>query len=98
MYYVSTVSYNTTDENGKDKNVKEKIILENCETFTEAEKRSYDEYKGSENFDVTDIKRYPKLREFVNNCGDGEKIILQQLQAMFHLSQKAEKKSKPIIM
>jgi hypothetical protein len=93
MYYVSTVSYNTTDENGKDKNVKEKIILENCETFTEAEKRSYNEYEGSENFDVTDIKRYPKLREFVNNSGDGEKIFIADLISVFITESGKEKQT-----
>jgi hypothetical protein len=93
MYYVSTVSYNTTDENGKDKNVKEKIILENCETFTEAEKRSYNEYQGSKNFDVTDIKRYPKLREFVNNNGDGEKIFIADLISIFITESGKEKQT-----
>lgn len=84
MYYVSTVSYDTMTEEMKTKNVKEKIILENCESFTEAEKRTYEDYEGNDNFDVLDIKRYPRLREFANNRTDGkEKIFIADLVSVF---------------
>ena len=84
MYYVSTVSYDTMTEKMRTKNVKEKIILENCESFTEAEKRTYEDYEGKDNLDVLDIKRYPRLREFANiRTDDNENIFIADLVSVF---------------
>jgi hypothetical protein len=93
MYYVSTVSYDTITPEAKTKTVKEKIIIENCESFSEAEKRTYEEYDGSDNLDVVDIKRYPKLREFANNENGADRIFIADLVSIFTTESGKEKET-----
>ena len=69
MLYEGTVQFVVTDDNGNDKTRKESVILSDCETFTEAESKLYDEYdtnQGRNGLDITAIKR-SRLKEIANS-------------------------------
>lgn len=65
MIYESKVSFTTIDNNGNDKQIKQRYIVENAETFADAEEQTYAFCEGETALDVTDIKR-SKLKEILN--------------------------------
>ena len=64
MYEIK-LSYVMVDKNGNDKTVRESLILENAESFANAEEIGYDYGSGLTGIDVVSIKR-SKLKEIVN--------------------------------
>ena len=74
MIYEITTSYTTVDNNGNDKVVKEKYLVENVNTFSEAEYLGLEEVGDLENGDVIAIKR-SKLREIINKRSNEEEDI-----------------------
>lgn len=79
MIYEITTSYTTVDNNGNDKVVKEKYLVENVNTFSEAEYLGLEEVGDLENGDVIAIKR-SKLREIINKrSNDNEEIYIAEI-------------------
>lgn len=79
MIYEITTSYTTVDNNGNDKVVKEKYLVENVNTFSEAEYLGLEEVGDLENGDVIAIKR-SKLREIINKrSNDDEDIYFAEI-------------------
>lgn len=73
MIYESKVSFTSFDNNGK-KVCKQRYIVENAETFFDAETQTYQTCDGEDNLDVTDIKR-SKLKEIANKRQDVTGVI-----------------------
>ena len=63
--YEITITFTEIDKNGNDRNKKENLILENAESFADAEQIGYDYGSGLTAIDVVSIKR-SKLKEIVN--------------------------------
>ena len=92
MIYEATVTFIVTDENGKDKNCKESVILENSDTFTEVEGRMYDLYDGNTGLDVIAIKR-SQLKEIANSReDDNDSIFIAEVCDIFTDDKGKEKK------
>ena len=80
------------NQEGFDKEYKEKFFVENCEFFAEAEVKML-EYYNNEN-SVTAIKQ-SKVREFVNNRNDDdEHIYIATIEDIFIDEDGEEKRSK----
>lgn len=94
MIYEGTITYVTVNEKGNDQNVKEQLILENAESFTDAEEQLYDYGSGCTALDVTNIKR-SKLKEIANERADNdEKIFVATLLDVFLAEDGSEKELK----
>lgn len=77
--YEGTLQYITIDNKGNDKVVKEKFILDNTNTFGQAEEMLYKEGDGQTDLDVIAIKR-SKIREIVNKRNDDEdKVFVAEI-------------------
>lgn len=74
MIYESKVSFTSFDNNGNEKVCKERYIVENAESFGDAEAQTYQTCDGEDNLDVTDIKR-SKLKEIANKRQDEKDVI-----------------------
>lgn len=74
MIYEGTVQFVAVDDNGNDKQTKESVILENCDTFSEAESRLYETYDRKTAFDVIALKR-SNLKEVANTRSDADEKI-----------------------
>lgn len=80
------------NQDGFDKEYKEKFFVENCEFFAEAEVKML-EYYNNEN-SVTAIKQ-SKVREFVNNRNDDdEHIYIATIEDIFIDEDGEEKRTK----
>lgn len=80
------------NQEGFDKEYKEKFFVENCEFFAEAEVKML-EYYNNEN-SVTAIKQ-SKVREFVNNRNDDdEHIYIATIEDIFIDEDGEEKRTK----
>ena len=64
MYEIQ-ITFVKVDSKGNDRNVKESLILEHAESFSDAEQIGYDYGSGLAGLDVISIKR-SKLKEIVN--------------------------------
>ena len=64
MYEIQ-ITFVKVDSKGNDRNVKENLILEHAESFTDAEQIGYDYGSGLTGLDVISVKR-SKLKEIVN--------------------------------
>lgn len=83
MIYEATINYVTVDNNGNDKGVNEKYIIENAETFTEVETVLTEMYGNLTCFDVAAIKR-SKLKEILNECAtETDCVYIATLQDTF---------------
>lgn len=79
MIYEATVQFTIVDDKGNDKSVKESVILEDCDTFTEVETEMYDTYDGQPGLDVIAIKR-SRLKEIANRRSeDNENIFIAEV-------------------
>ena len=74
MIYETKVSYTIVDSKGNDKVVKESYIVEDAETFCDAEQQTWGFFKDETGFDVTDIKR-SKIKEIINTRNNDEQKI-----------------------
>lgn len=74
MIYESKVSFTSFDNNGNEKICKQRYIVEDAETFGDAETQTYQTCYGEDNLDVTDIKR-SKLKEIANKRQDEKDVI-----------------------
>jgi len=72
MIYEGTIKFETVTNKGNTKIVKESYLIENAETFSEAENvlLKIDEMSSLSNFDVTSLKR-SKIKEIANH-GNGK--------------------------
>lgn len=97
MIYEVGISYISVDEKGNDKNTKGMFLLENINTFTEAEARITDEYGALANFDVYAIKR-SRIKEIANaRTSENEKIFLAEVADVYLEEDGSEKDIKYII-
>lgn len=83
MFYEATTKVTRTNERGKEKQVIERYVIQNCETFSEAEERAaktyaYDNTDG----EVIAIKR-SNLYEIVNENANKEKYFRAKLGSVF---------------
>jgi hypothetical protein len=83
MIYETKCSFIKVDDNGNDKVVKERYIVEEAENFGDAEKQTYDFCDGETDLDVIDVKR-SKLKEILNKRNsDDDAIWIAELQDVF---------------
>ena len=79
MFYETTANYVVIDNKGNDKVVKEKFLIQNCETFASAECMTFEYLDGQTNLDVTNIKR-SNVKEVINQRSNAdEKIYLAEV-------------------
>lgn len=71
MIYEATITFVAADSKGIDRNIKEKYILENAESFSDVEEKMYEAFSGYTDLDVVDIKR-SKLKEIANEKPFGD--------------------------
>lgn len=82
------------EKNGKEKVVKENLILEHAESFSDAEEIGYEYASGLKAVDVTDIKR-SRIKEVLNARQSQEDLIWQaELMDVFHDDEGNEKEIK----
>lgn len=72
MFYEVTSKRTIMDNNGRDKEISETFVVDNCVFFADAEHKVLQEYNGEN--DVVAIKQ-SKIREFVNEKTDEEENI-----------------------
>lgn len=65
MIYEGTISYMKIDKNGNEKVIKESYIVDNVETFADAELALFEEFKSLNAIDIIAIKR-SRLKEIAN--------------------------------
>lgn len=83
MFYEATTKVTRINERGEEKQVIERYVIQNCETFREAEERAaktYAEYNLDG--DVVAIKR-SNLYEIVNENANKEKYFRAKLGSIF---------------
>lgn len=76
MIYEGTIQYVVIDKNGNDKTIKESFIINDVETFSEAEEKLYKESGERTAFEVLGIKR-SKVVEIANQRTCDEDNIYQ---------------------
>lgn len=74
MFYETTANYVVIDSKGNDKVVKEKFLIQNCETFASAECMTFEYLDGQTNLDVTNIKR-SNVKEVINQRSNADERI-----------------------
>ena len=70
MIYEGTISYMKIDKNGNEKVIKESYIVDNVETFADAELALFEEFKSLNAIDIIAIKR-SRLKEIANKHAVG---------------------------
>ena len=84
MIYETKCSFIKVDDNGNDKVVKERYIVEEAENFGDAEKQTYDFCDGETDLDVIDVKR-SKIKEILNSRDTGDdKIFVADIADVQH--------------
>lgn len=78
MYYEATIKTVHPDKNGVAKEFTEKVIVENCNLFAEAEMK----LMKHRECEVTALKR-SALKEFVNTSNDGLTIFIATITASY---------------
>ena len=78
MYYEATIKTVHPDEHGVIKEFTEKVIVENCNLFAEAEMK----LMKHRDCEVTALKR-SAIKEFVNTSNDGEYIFIATITASY---------------
>ena len=73
MFYEVSNKITVVDKRGNDKQIVEKILVENINLFSEAELKAIEWY-NNEN-EVVAIKQLPKLMEFVNRRESEDQAI-----------------------
>ena len=82
MYFETSNRITVVDKKGNDRQVVEKILVNNVNLFSEAELKSIEWY-NNEN-EVVAIKMLPKLMDFANERDhDGEDIYIATIESVF---------------
>jgi hypothetical protein len=93
MYEIQ-ITFVKVDSKGNDRNIKESLILEHAESFSDAEQIGYDYGSGLTGINVVAIKR-SKIKEIANErTSEDEKIFLATLVDVFHNDDGSEKEMK----
>lgn len=84
MIYEGTIKYETTTNKGNTKTVRESYLIENAETFSEAESVLFKmgETSSLTDFDVIALKR-SKIKEIANTNRDTEPMFIATLVDVF---------------
>lgn len=82
MIYEGTIKYETTTKKGNTKTVRESFLIENAETFNDAEYALYQEFKNETGIDVVSLKR-SKIKEIANTNRDTETMFIATLVDVF---------------
>lgn len=84
MIYEGTIKYETVTSQGNTKTVRESYLIENAETFSEAESMLFKmgETSSLTDFDVTALKR-SKIKEIANTNRDTEPMFIATLVDVF---------------
>ena len=97
MIYEGTISYETITNKGNTRTVKESYLIENVETFSQAETALVSFMQASTNihtdFDVVALKR-SKIKEIANTNRDTEKMFVATLTDVFTDNEGNEKEMK----
>lgn len=94
MLYEGKISYKKLDDYGKEITVKESFVIEDCETFTEAETALHEEFGYFSDFDVTDLKR-SRIKEIANTrSDDNELLFMAEVKDTFTTDEGVEKEIK----
>lgn len=79
MIYEGTISYMKIDKNGNEKVIKESYIVDNVETFADAELALFEEFKSLNAIDIIAIKR-SRLKEIANKrTKDDENVYVAEI-------------------
>lgn len=85
MIYEGTISYVGVDNRGNDKTIKENYVMQDRETFGDAESCLYNEFKDDRltDFDVIALKR-SSIKEIANQrTNDNDLLWIAELQNTF---------------
>lgn len=96
MFYEVSNKITVVDKKGNDKQIIEKILVENINLFSEAELKSIEWY-NNEN-EVVAIKQLPKLMEFVNRReSEDQAIYAATIESIFIDDDNNEKTTRYIV-
>lgn len=96
MFYEVSNKITVVDKRGNDKQIVEKILVENINLFSEAELKSIEWY-NNEN-EVVAIKQLPKLMEFVNRReSEDQTIYAATIESVFIDDDDNEKTTRYIV-
>lgn len=96
MFYEVSNKITVVDKRGNDKQIVEKILVENINLFSEAELKSIEWY-NNEN-EVVAIKQLPKLMEFVNRReSEDQTIFAATIESVFIDDDNNEKTTRYIV-
>jgi len=91
MIYEATVTYRGKNEKNREKGIKESVLCENYETFSEVENELRDKYSHCEDIDVVAIKR-SNILEIANQRTSDDDVIWQaEVQDIFRDDEGNEK-------
>lgn len=97
MIYEATIQYISIDKRGNDKVNKEKYIIGDAETFTDVERKMYEEFQDLTDIDVITIKR-SGIKEIANTRQDNDdKVFLSTLIDVFTDDNGEEKETKYLV-
>ena len=96
MFYEVSNKITVVDKRGNDKQIVEKILVENINLFSEAELKAIERY-NNEN-EVVAIKQLPKLMEFVNKReSEDQAIYAATIESVFIDDDNNEKTTRYIV-
>ena len=96
MFYEVSNKITVVDKKGNDKQIVEKILVENINLFSEAELKAIQWY-NNEN-EVVAIKQLPKLMEFVNKReSEDQAIYAATIESIFINDDNNEKNTRYIV-
>lgn len=82
MIYEGTIKYETTTKKGNTKTVRESYLIEDAETFNDAEYMLFKEFQDKTGIDVVSLKR-SKIKEIANTNRDTEPMFIATLVDVF---------------
>lgn len=82
MIYEGTIKYETVTSKGNTKIVRESYLIENAETFSDAEYTLFKEFQDKTGIDVVSLKR-SKIKEIANTNRDTEQMFIATLADVF---------------
>lgn len=82
MIYEGTIKYETVTSQGNTKTVRESYLIEDAETFNDAEYTLFKEFQDKTGIDVVSLKR-SKIKEIANTNRDTEPMFIATLVDVF---------------
>lgn len=96
MFYEVSNKITVVDKKGNDKQIVEKILVENINLFSEAELKAIERYNNES--EVVAIKQLPKLMEFVNKReSEDQAIYAATIESVFIDDDNNEKTTRYIV-